>query len=57
MLLPFAAVVGALLVLTADTVGRLAFAPVMIPVGIVVAFLGVPLFLHLLLTRRHEMNA
>jgi iron complex transport system permease protein len=24
-------------------------------VGIVVAFLGVPLFLHLLLTRRNEM--
>ena len=57
LLLPFAAIVGALLVLTADMVGRLAFAPVMIPVGIVVAFLGVPLFLHLLLTRRHEMNA
>ena len=57
LLLPFAAMVGALLVLTADMVGRLAFAPVMIPVGIVVAFLGVPLFLHLLLTRRHEMNA
>jgi iron complex transport system permease protein len=54
-LLPFAAVVGALLVLLADMAGRLLFAPVMVPVGIVVAFLGVPLFLHLLLTRRNEM--
>ncbi|MEG0000468.1 MAG: iron ABC transporter permease [Comamonas sp.] len=54
-LLPFAAVVGALLVLLADMAGRLLFAPVIVPVGIVVAFLGVPLFLHLLLTRRNEM--
>lgn len=57
VLLPFAAVVGALLVVSADLVGRLAFAPVMVPVGIVVAYLGVPLFIHLLLTRRQEMSA
>lgn len=56
VLLPFSAIVGALLVVSADLVGRLAFAPVMVPVGIVVAYLGVPLFLHLLLTRRHEMS-
>lgn len=56
VLLPFAAVVGALLVVSADLVGRLAFAPVMVPVGIVVAYLGVPVFLHLLLTRRNEMS-
>lgn len=53
-LLPFASIVGALLLLVADLVGRLAFAPIMIPVGIVVAYLGVPLFLHLLLSRREE---
>lgn len=57
-LLPFAAIVGALLLLlAADMVGRLAFAPVIIPVGIVVAYLGVPLFLHLLLSRRQELLA
>ncbi|GKT18243.1 iron ABC transporter permease [Acidovorax sp. SUPP2522] len=56
-LLPFAAVVGALLVLLADMAGRLLFAPVVVLVGIVVAFLGVPLFLHLLLTRCNEMSA
>lgn len=55
-LLPFAALVGALLVLLADMAGRLLFAPVVVPVGIVVAFVGVPLFLHLLLTRRNEMS-
>ncbi len=51
-LLPMSAVVGAALTLTADTVGRLILAPVMIPVGIVVSFLGVPILLHLLLVRR-----
>jgi iron complex transport system permease protein len=55
-LLPFSALAGALLVLLADSIGRLAFAPVVVPVGIVVAFIGVPLFLHLLLTRRHEIG-
>jgi iron complex transport system permease protein len=57
VLLPFAAIVGALLLLTADVVGRLAFAPVIIPVGIVVAYLGVPIFLHLLLSRRQDLMA
>ena len=52
--LPHAALVGALLLLLADLIGRVAFAPVIIPVGIVVAFIGVPLFLQLLLTRRQE---
>jgi iron complex transport system permease protein len=55
-LLPFSALGGALLVLSADLIGRLAFAPVVVPVGIVVAFIGVPVFLHLLLTRRHEIG-
>ena len=55
VLLPFAGLVGALLVLVADMVGRLAFAPVIVPVGIVIAYVGVPLFLHLLLTRRNGM--
>jgi iron complex transport system permease protein len=56
-LLPFSALAGAVLVLAADLIGRLAFAPVAVPVGIVVAFIGVPLFLHLLLTRRHEVGS
>lgn len=56
-LLPFSAILGALLLLLADLVGRLAFAPVIIPVGIVVAYLGVPLFLHLLLSRRQDLVA
>lgn len=55
VLIPFSAIVGAVLLLVADVVGRLAFAPVIIPVGIVVAYLGVPIFLHLLLSRRQEL--
>lgn len=55
ILLPFSVLVGALLVLLADLAGRMLFAPVVVPVGIVVAYLGVPIFLHLLLGRaRHR---
>jgi len=56
-LLPFSAITGALLLLVADMIGRLAFAPVIIPVGIIVAYVGVPIFLHLLLARREELSA
>lgn len=51
-LIPFSAVVGALLMLVADTVGKLILAPVIIPVGIVISFLGVPIFINLILTQR-----
>ena len=49
--LPFTAVLGAALLLAADTVGKLILYPVTIPVGIVISFLGVPLFIHLILRR------
>lgn len=49
------AVCGAVLVLIADSVGRLIIAPVQIPAGIVMAVLGVPFFLWLLWRRRHEL--
>lgn len=51
-LIPFSVLCGALLLLIADTVGRSLFAPVLIPVGIVVSYIGVPLFLNLVLSRR-----
>lgn len=53
-LLPFSMVCGAFLLLGADTIGRSLFAPIIVPVGIVVALLGVPLFLHLILSNRDE---
>lgn len=51
-LLPFSGIFGGLLTLAADTIGRTLFAPVVIPVGIVVAYIGVPIFLHLILSKR-----
>lgn len=56
-LLPFSAITGAGLLLATDTIGRLAFAPIVVPVGIVVAFVGVPLFLHLILSRQRTTYA
>jgi len=53
-LLPFSSILGALLLLGADTVGRTAFQPTVIPVGIVVSFIGVPFFLYLILRGRRE---
>jgi len=41
---------GALLCLLADTLGRSLFAPLQLPVGLVLAVVGVPIFLLLLIT-------
>lgn len=43
--------IGGSLVLVADTLGRVVFAPTEIPVGIVMALIGAPFFLFLLLRR------
>ena len=43
---------GGALVITADTLGRVVLAPTEIPVGIVMAAVGVPFFLILLLRRK-----
>jgi len=53
-LLPASALVGALLLLAADTVARTILAPVILPVGIMTAFLGVPFFIYLFLRRKKE---
>lgn len=47
-LLPTAAFVGAILVLLADTIGRIVFQPSEIPTGIIVSVIGTPYFLYLL---------
>lgn len=51
-LLPFSVTTGALLVVIADTIGRVILSPVMIPVGIVISYIGVPLFINLIITKR-----
>lgn len=48
---PFSAVSGALLVIVADTVGRLIFGSQSFPVGVTIALIGAPFFLYLARTR------
>ncbi|WP_391510130.1 FecCD family ABC transporter permease [Negativicoccus succinicivorans] len=51
-LLPGSVLGGAAVMVLSDTLGRVAFAPIEVPVGIIMAFLGAPFFLYLL--RRGE---
>lgn len=51
-LLPAASVLGAIILLGADSVARTIISPVIIPVGIMTAFFGGPLFFYLLLRRK-----
>lgn len=51
-LFPVTGLIGALLLLIADTIGRFILYPVNVPVGIVVSFLGVPLFINLIINSR-----
>jgi iron complex transport system permease protein len=48
ILLPASALAGSLLVITADTIGRWILQPSEVPTGIVVAVIGAPYFLYLL---------
>lgn len=52
ILVPASALAGAILLIWADIVARTAMAPLQIPVGVLTALLGVPLFLYLL--RRNQ---
>lgn len=52
ILLPFAALGGALFLIWADTAARTIVAPVELPVGVVTAFLGAPFFAYLLRSRK-----
>jgi iron complex transport system permease protein len=52
LVIPAAALAGALLVLGADTIARTAFAPRELPAGAITALIGAPIFVYLLLRRR-----
>ena len=52
ILIPASTVAGGALLLSADTVARTIISPVVLPVGIVTSFVGVPLFLYLILRGR-----
>lgn len=51
LLLPTAALGGGALLLLADTIARTAFAPQQLPVGVITALIGVPVFLFLMRRR------
>ena len=53
-LLPGAAIIGGILVILADLLGRTLFAPSEMPVGILMSLIGAPYFLILLIRRRHH---
>lgn len=53
-LFPLTALLGGALLVLADLVGRTVASPVVIPVGIVVSFIGVPVFLYLILRNKKE---
>lgn len=48
-MIPASALIGALLLLLADTLGRVILAPSEVPVGLVVSALGAPYFIYLLM--------
>lgn len=48
-LIPVSALIGTLIILVSDTIARNLIAPMEIPVGIVVAVIGVPYFIYLML--------
>jgi iron complex transport system permease protein len=49
LLVPYACVIGSVLLLAADTFGRLLVGSGTLPVGVLTSFMGAPLFLYLLL--------
>ena len=50
-LLPASALLGAVLVLAADVIARIIVAPAELPIGIIMAIIGAPVFLNLILKR------
>ena len=51
-LLPTAALTGGMMVVLADLIGRLLFAPIELPCGIITAIVGAPYFIYLLIRTR-----
>jgi iron complex transport system permease protein len=55
-MLPLSMLMGALLMLTADTIARTIVIPAEVPVGIFTALLGSPFLMVLLRARLHRMG-
>ena len=54
VLIPASISIGGSLIVIADTIARTAFSPLQLPVGVVTAFIGVPVFL-LLLVKNNQV--
>lgn len=52
LVIPLSGLIGAILLIAADTIGRTIIAPTEIPVGIVTAIIGAPYFIYLLLRKK-----
>ena len=55
IILPLSAVWGAILLLTADTISRTAAPPSELPIGVLTAFMGAPVFMMILIRNRNQM--
>jgi iron complex transport system permease protein len=51
-LIPTSGLVGAVLLVAADTVARTIMSPIILPVGVMTSYLGVPLFIYLIMKRK-----
>lgn len=54
-ILPLSAVVGAILLLFADTLSRVIVAPTEVPIGVLTAFLGAPIFIAILISYKKSL--
>jgi iron complex transport system permease protein len=57
LLLLASGILGGMFLMVADTVARTLLSPAEIPVGVVTALVGGPIFLYLLVQRRGKMAA
>ncbi len=55
-LLPASALGGAMLLIIADTLARVVASPAELPIGILTALIGAPLFIGLLVRQRRELQ-
>jgi iron complex transport system permease protein len=55
LLLPASALVGGMVLMTADTFARSVFAPSELPVGVMTALAGGPFFIYLLVWRKDRL--
>lgn len=51
-LIPTSALLGALILLVSDTIARSIISPIILPVGIITAFMGAPMFLYIIMKMR-----